>query len=76
MARIFQNNRGEISNFIDRSIEQIICLDGIDRYSTFTDIFLIRSKLITDISLSAPLRLSVRHSKIEKLIETIAICQC
>ncbi len=45
MTRIFQDDRGEFFELIDRAIEQIICIDGIDRHNTFTDIFLIWLKL-------------------------------
>ena len=45
MVRIFQDTQGEIIKLVDRSIEQIICLDGVDCENIFTNIFLIWLKL-------------------------------
>lgn len=45
MTRIFQDTEGEITELLDLSIEQIICIDGIDRNNVFTNIFLIWLKV-------------------------------
>ncbi len=45
MFRIFQDNKGEIPELVNRSVEQIICIDGVAHNTIFTDIFLIWLKL-------------------------------
>ena len=45
MFRIFQDNKGEIPELVNRSVEQIICIDGVADNTIFTDIFLIWLKL-------------------------------
>ncbi len=45
MTLVFQDIQGEISELVNHSIEQIICIDGVDRNTTFTNIFLIWLKL-------------------------------
>ena len=45
MTRIFQDTEGEITEILNKSIEQIICLDGVDRNNSFTNIFSIWLKV-------------------------------
>ena len=45
MTLVFQDTEGEITELLNRSVKQIICIDGIAHKNSFTNILLVWLKL-------------------------------